>query len=326
MISLMEDDSGFRLAQSPGGYNIRTDCYSGTMMFSDGTVMNLVPEIKPSLSDEGSARTFIQMLYSIFGMHTTVAVDNVFEFFVRGFIDSVDKLIIRGLRSKYHLVSGNEKSFKGKIIFNEHIRQNYIHKERIYVEYETYSQNRPENRIIKAALEALARKTNDSRNAKDIKNLVARMEEIPTSTDVDKDFGMVVLDRNMVDYDEPLFWCRIFLKGMGLAGASKENVPYLLIIKTDSLFDAYVARMAASEHEEGMFRLKYEVNVKKDSESRGVSLISIDLGWTFYDRVNDRIIDDAERLYMTTPGYRVLPVGMDRIRTMAGSYLSDTLA
>ena len=129
---------------------------------------------------------------------------------------TVNSLIRRGLRSKYHSVEGNEKSFKGRIMFNEHIRQNFIHKERIYVEYETYSQDRPENRLIKSTMEALIRRTEDGRNKKGLKTLVAEMEEIPSSDDVDRDFSRCVMDRNMVDYEGPMVWCNIFLRGMGL--------------------------------------------------------------------------------------------------------------
>ena len=136
----------------------------------------------------------------------------------------------------------------------------------------------------------------------------------------------IVLDRNMIDYTTPLYWCRIFLKGLGLAGASRENVPYMLILDTDSLFKAYVGRMAASENENGTYQLKYTVDVYNEAVTKGVSAIKVNLDWTFYDRVRDRNISDAESLYMSTPGYRAIPdYGANRIRSMAGSYLSDTL-
>ena len=47
------------------------------------------------------------------------------------------------------------------------------------MEYETYSQDRPENRLIKSTMEALIRRTEDGRNKKGLKSLVAEMEEIP---------------------------------------------------------------------------------------------------------------------------------------------------
>ena len=327
MIDLMEADCPFTLAKSPRGMNLSVDGCIGQVLFRDGTQIDITPTIPSIRTDDGTSRMLMEMLYSVFGMTTRGAMANdLFEFFVRMFIDSISKLVVRGLRSKYHLVSGNEKSFKGKIVFNEHIRQNYIHKERIFVEYEYYSQNRPENRLIKTTLEALSRKTTDSHNIKGLKTLIMNMEEIPSSTDVDKDLSMVIMDRNMVDYESPLLWCNIFLKGMGLAGASKDNLSYALLVRTRDLYSAYVAKMSAVDRTDGTFQVRYTADIRKDGESKGVSVIMIDLKWSFYDRQKDVTILDPEALYMSAPGYRVIPhVGGDRLRAMAGSYLSDVL-
>ena len=318
----------FDLLKAPRGYSLSVRGYAGMLSFRDGKTVIIVPEIKSVVTDEGTAHTFMEMLYTVFGISTVgTLAENLFEFFIRGFVDAVSKLTVRGLRSKYHLVSGNEKSVKGKIVFNEHIRQNYIHKERIFVEYEYYSQNRPENRLIKTTMEALSRRSKDSHNIKALKNLIAQMEEIPSTTDVDKDMSMVVMDRNMIDYVTPMFWCNVFLRGMGLAGASKENLSFALMVDTDSLFRAYVAKMAAMEREDGMYKLSYDAEILKEGDAKGVSYIDLKLDWNYYDRANDVNIKDAESLYMTTPGYRVIPrSGDNRIRAMAGSYLADTLA
>ena len=327
VMELLGEDNFFSLDHSPRGENMKAEGCIGTIQFRDGTLVNLIPDLKSIKSDDGSSRILMEMLYSVFGMSTKNGmVDNLFEFFVRVFIDTVNKLIVRGLRSKYHLVRGNEKSFKGKIVFNEHIRQNYIHKERIFVEYEYYSQNRPENRLIKTTLEVLSRRTTDSSNIKGLKTLILGLEEIPSSVDVEKDFSQVVIDRNMVDYISPMLWCNLFLKGMGLAGASKDNIPYALLIRTQDLYSAYVAKMSTIERTEGMYQVRYEADVRTEGDAKDVSVIMIDLDWSFYDRRKDETVNDAEALYLSAPGYRVIPdVGGNRLRSMAGSYLSDVL-
>ena len=180
MMELLEEDNFFKLDRTPRGESMSADGCIGIVTFKDGKYINLIPDMSTIKSDDGSSRILMEMLYSVFGMSTKNGMtENLFEFFVRVFIDTVSKLIQRGLRSKYHLVSGNEKSFKGKIVFNEHIRQNYIHKERIYVEYENYSQNRPENRLIKTTLEVLSRRTTDSTNIKGLKTLILGWRRYP---------------------------------------------------------------------------------------------------------------------------------------------------
>ena len=327
MIKLLEGFDYLRLDRTPRGQCISARDCIGLVTFRDGTYVNLIPDMSNIKSDDGSSRILMEMLYAIFGMSTKKGLtENLFEFFVRVFIDTVHKLINRGLRSKYHVVSGNEKSFKGKIVFNEHIRQNYIHKERIYVEYETYSQNRPENRLIKTTLEALYRRSTDSTNLKGLKTLVMELEEIPSSTDVERDLSMVIIDRNMIDYISPMLWCNIFLKGMGLAGASKDYLSYAMLINVESVLSAYVAKMSTIDRTTGMYQIRYDVDVRNEGDAKGISVIVIDLGWSFYDRAKDRMINDAELLYTSAPGYRVIPdAGGDRLKAMAGNYLADVL-
>ena len=233
MIDLVGTEKGLKIIHTPYGDTFSVDGCVGHFVFKDGTTVDVAPLIPSVRSDDGTSRMLMEMLYSIFGMDSRAGTEeNLFEFFIRVFTDTVSRLVTKGLRSKYHLVSGNEKAFKGRIVFNEHIRQNYIHKERIYVEYEDYSQNRPENRLIKTTLEVLLRKTSNGRNIKNIKALLLSMEHIPSSADLDRDFEMCVMDRNMMDYLSPMLWCNIFLKGMGLGGASRGALSYALLVPT----------------------------------------------------------------------------------------------
>ena len=327
MIELLGEDTYFRLDSTPRGESLTAEGCIGMVTFRDGTYVNIIPNMPAVKSDDGTSRILMEMLYSVFGMSTKGGItNNLFEFFIRVFIDTTHRLIQRGLRSKYHLVRGNEKSFKGKIVFNEHIRQNYIHKERIFVEYETYSQNRPENRLIKTTLEVLSRRSTDSTNLKGLKTLLMELEEIPVSPDVDRDLDMVIIDRNMIDYISPMFWCNLFLKGMGLAGASRDNLSYSLLMSTRDLYSAYVAKISTLERTEGMYQISYRTDVRNEGDSKGTSVIMIDLEWSFYDRQKDRMINDAELLYLSAPGYRVIPDPCgDRLKSMTESYLSDVL-
>jgi len=66
---------------------------------------------------------------------------NIYEVFISLFIKYLDKLIHRGLKSQYILKEDNQFFLKGKLKFNQHIRLNYIHKERFYVEFDSSIDN-----------------------------------------------------------------------------------------------------------------------------------------------------------------------------------------
>ena len=63
-------------------------------------------------------------------------------------------------------------------LITEHIKHNIAHAERFYIQYDDYNINRPLNRLIKATLQLLLRKTNDWNNKKAILRLLDVLEPI----------------------------------------------------------------------------------------------------------------------------------------------------
>ena len=58
-----------------------------------------------------------------------VSVDkmNIFEIFIRMFINEVLLIVKKGLKSNYETIESNERVFKGKMKFTQQIRYNYAH-------------------------------------------------------------------------------------------------------------------------------------------------------------------------------------------------------
>lgn len=54
---------------------------------------------------------------------------NLYEIFISMYIQQVIELTKRGLKSAYILINDNLKFYKGKLLFNEHIKKNMIHRE-----------------------------------------------------------------------------------------------------------------------------------------------------------------------------------------------------
>ena len=102
---------------------------------------------------------------------------DVFEIFIRMFIDEVFLIVKRGLKRSYESVEETVNFFKGKMKFSQNTKLNHAHKERSYVEYDVFSVNRPENRLLKATLLYLYKHTKSSRNRTDIKSLLNSFAE-----------------------------------------------------------------------------------------------------------------------------------------------------
>ena len=229
--------------------------YVGIITMNDGTTIEILPKIYSAVEDDASGskakRLLIEMLktlrdspYKNLQMASlNIEKMNVFEIFIRMFIDEVFLIVKRGLKRSYESVEENVNFFKGKMKFSQHIKLNHSHKERSFVEYDVFSLNRPENRLLKSTLLYLYKHSKSSRNRTDIKSLLNSFAEVEASSDYKSDFAKYVPDRNMKDYSTALMWSRVFLMGKSFTSFAGSEVALALLFPMESLFESYVAAL-----------------------------------------------------------------------------------
>lgn len=229
--------------------------YVGIIRMNDGTEIEILPKIYSynDFSRASTKKVFIEMLKSIreipfkkFNL-SNLKIENlsIFEVFIRMFINEIFIIVKHGIKSIYISNSENESFFKGKIQFPEHIKYNIAHKERVFIEYDIFSKNRPENRLIKSTLNLLAMLTRDLKSKRDIIALLTAFDEIEYSQNYEKDIQNYTSDRNMKEYDNAIKWCGIFLMHKSFTAYSGSEVAYALLFPMEQVFEAYVAEMLA---------------------------------------------------------------------------------
>ena len=229
--------------------------YVGIITMNDGTTIEILPKIHSAVADDASGtkakRLLIEMLktlrdtpYKNLQMASmNIEKMNVFEIFIRMFIDEVFLIVKRGLKRNYEAIEENTGFFKGKLKFSQHIKLNHSHKERSFVEYDVFSVNRPENRLLKSTLLYLYKHSKSSRNRTDIKSLLNSFAEVAPSVDYKNDFAKYVPDRNMKDYSTALMWSRVFLMGKSFTSFAGSEVALALLFPMELLFESYVATL-----------------------------------------------------------------------------------
>ncbi len=225
--------------------------YVGVITMDDGTSIEILPKIysKESFSDGKVKQLLIDMLKTLRNapfknlQNTNVNIEklNIFEIFIRMFIDEVFFIVKRGLKCDYETIQANGNVFKGKMIFSGQIKRNFAHKERCYVEYDEFNTNRAENKILKATLSYLYKNTTSSRNKTDIKTLLNAFNEVDESQDYKADFDKIVPDRKTTDYQTALMWSKVFLMGKSFTSFSGSEVAFALLFPMETLFESYIA-------------------------------------------------------------------------------------
>ena len=232
--------------------------YVGMISMKDGTTVEILPKIFSKIDDEDGSeakKLIVKMLKTlrkspfknIQTSTVNIAKMDIFEIFIRMFVEEIFTIVKHGLKCTYDTVEENSNRFKGKMLFSKQIKFNFAHKERSYVEYDEFNTNRPENRLIKSTLSLLYRQTKSSKNKTDIKTLLNAFSEVPESVNYDTDFSKCISDRNTKDYSRAMIWCRIFLKGKSFTSFAGSDVAYALLFPMETLFESYIACLIKKE-------------------------------------------------------------------------------
>ena len=228
--------------------------YVGLIQMKNGFQVQILPKIDfGNDKDEGDVQTkrvFLKMLRSMKDFPSKVFSDanlksdnmNLYEIFINMYIQEARQLVKHGIKSNYMQQEENYNFYKGKLLVNQHVRTNLVHKERFYIAYDEFNQNRVENRLVKATLEKLHKLTLSAKNSKEIRQLLTAFENIESSTNYEKDFSQVVINRMTKDYEILVKWSKVFLMDKSFTTFNGSTISRSLLFPMESVYESYVTQ------------------------------------------------------------------------------------
>jgi len=289
---------------------LRLNSYAGVILTPDGTQIEVLPKIAKRLEGtegEDKARQTLLTMLKTLGQFSHIQTSSaniskakmpLLEVFITQFLDSVNTLVKRGLRSDYVKQEDNLFFLKGKLQVGKQIRHNSINKHKFCVEYDEFLQDRPVNRLLHAALQKVASYTRSARNQKLLRELRFVFDEIPVSHNVKQDFSQIKLDRGMSYYQSPLAWTRLILEGFSPLTMKDTNSAFSLLFPMEAVFESYVesilkkqmpdglqvrgqvrAEYLVSHKNKDMFNLKPDLVIYKEQKIHAV----LDTKWKLID-------------------------------------------
>ncbi|MDF1878400.1 McrC family protein [Sulfurimonas sp. SAG-AH-194-C20] len=231
------------------GHHLKAKSYVGIIQTE-----NLSLEILPKIYevDEGEEKTreiFIEMLKPLLNINevqinkadlSVTENRNIYEIFITMFVEYVDTLIHKGLKSQYISKEDNQFFLKGKLKFNEHIKRNYIHKERFYVEFDEYMSDRVENRLLKSTIQLLLKKTDDYENKRKLRQQLFVFDEVQFSLSYEVDIAKINLHRGMEFYKIPLQLAKVFLTHKSFTSMRGKDNVFALLFPMEKVFENYI--------------------------------------------------------------------------------------
>ncbi|MDE6590235.1 MAG: McrC family protein [Oscillospiraceae bacterium] len=178
------------------------------------------------------------------------------------------------LASGYRTETDNQPFLKGRLELAGHIKYNAAHRERFYVTYDVFDQDRAENRLIKTALAGVRKRTTSPNLRILAGRLLGDMDEIPFSQDPAGEFSRLVKDRSVARYGEVLEWARLFLLHESFTTFSGTGATQAVLFPMEQVFQDYVAAVL----KRSLTPLGWEVSTQAQDDGR----------WFFYDKADKK--------------------------------------
>lgn len=248
--------------------SVQAKQYVGLIQLKSGSIVEILPKISKNNKIDEDKKLFLKMLFCLkeFKFKKSSAADlgvsrmPLYEIFILMYLDELQRLLKRGLKSDYISYTDNLHFYKGKLNIGGHIRYNAAHKERFYMTYDEFSLDRPENRIIKATLLYLQKRTKSQKNKKTIFQCLAMMESVTPSSVPEKDFAKITVSRNTKEYELLMLWSKVFLLGESFTTFSGNSNAMSLLFDMNKVFEAYVGKAVKNVFNE------YNVTLQENSK------------------------------------------------------------
>lgn len=247
-----------QLSQRRGRPAVRVKSFVGVIRAPDSFQIEVLPKIGKTTGSDGNVKArqlLIDMLRCLAGFRH-VQTDSaqlaatcmpLLEVFISEFLRSTAHLVKRGLRSDYSSRQDNLLTLRGKLQMAAHLRHNHCRCERFFVAFDKFSPDRPENRLLHAALRRALAWTASQANQQLARELCFVFAQIPASRHPLTDFQRIRLDRGMSHYEDALAWARLILSDESpLTGLGHHQAPSLLF-PMEAVFEAFVAKHLARQ-------------------------------------------------------------------------------
>lgn len=242
--------SGASVAHLEGRRLLRLDQYVGVVQAPDGTTIEILPK---HVGDEYDVvkvrRLLVRMLreaLDIPARTTEPAALTLFkypisEWIIHQYLQSVEKLVQRGVRFEYQRVEEENQFVRGQLDLVRQLRQPPGRAHRLHIRHDLYTADRPENRLLKSALIAAKRLTRHPANWRLANELLHYLEPIPESANYAFDFSRWRDDKLMMHYRAARPWCELLLSQMNPTTQMGKWQGMSLLFPMNRLYERYVA-------------------------------------------------------------------------------------
>lgn len=226
--------------------------FVGIISTPDGTQIEILPKTSDcDLDLPGrikSRKLLLKMLRSVDGVfpikttHANLTLEKMPlpEILIGYFLQQLAGVVRKGIRKDYQRIEAEEKFLKGQLQVAKQLRQPPGKQHIFQIEYDVFSENRPENRLIHSALIAVSKWTQSTANQKLSRELRFAFDAVPESMDYVTDFNQWRTSRDMIYYQPLLAWLKLILNQQSPFAVKDKHAGISFLFPMEMVFEKYV--------------------------------------------------------------------------------------
>lgn len=162
------------------------------------------------------------------------------EWVMRRFLQALEQVVKRGVRFDYQSVEEEQRFLRGRLDMVGQMRQPPGRQHFFQIRHDVFLPDRPENRLLRLALERVCQSTQEPDNWRLAHELRSLLQEVPLSNDVRQDFRFWRRDRLMAHYQPVRPWCELILGEQSPLAVHGEWQGISMLFPMERLFERYV--------------------------------------------------------------------------------------
>jgi 5-methylcytosine-specific restriction enzyme subunit McrC len=300
------DDKNHRFVKFKKSTVLKVQNFVGVITTKDSTQIEILPKISEDEDDADNSRKTLEKMLKIVNnlpfIKTTKAdlqlTNTLLEFVISSFLTELKKIIKKGVCKDYVRFENQEKFLKGSLQTHKQLNEPPHKQHLFHIEYDVYSVNRAENRLILSALLQIIKFSKSSNNQKLSKHFLGFFDEIDSSSNYKNDFDNWSKNRDMNYYQNILPWLKLVLNRQSPFTIKDKNAGISFLLPMEKLFEKYVAKMLRKQLPEkyilteqkpqkslanfngkGVFTMKPDMVISKDNEH----IYILDTKWKLID-------------------------------------------
>lgn len=260
--------------------------FVGALTAPDGTQIEVLPKVTEDAQSLEATRDLLWKMLT--AVHDLIWLEGTAadlrlkkmplpEVLISAFLQHLAVVVRRGVAKDYVRIEDEEPFLRGQLQLARQLRQPPDRRHRFQIEYDLYSEDRAENRLIFSALQKILLWSRAESNQRLARELQLAFWNVPPSSDYSSDFARWRASREMTHYQVLLPWLKLILREESPFAIKGQHAGISFLFAMENLFEKYVFKTLEAQLGRAGYTVKSQLRSRHLSDQPKRFLLKPDI-------------------------------------------------